>query len=86
MRYGVGGAGSPIVNPYYLIVQWDAISGCRFRLTQIEDLNRRDPVPGSGTGDPGGKFFMNTVCPPAICARQVTQIIDVKGPIRQYDG
>ena len=56
VRYGVGGAGSTAVNAYYLIVQWDAISGCRFRLTQIEDLNRRDPVPGSVEPGIRGKF------------------------------
>ena len=36
--------------------EWDAISGYRFRSTQIENLNRRDPAPGS---EPGirGKIF-----------------------------
>ena len=55
-RYGVGRAGSTAVNAYYLIGEWDAISGCRFRSTQIENLNRRDPAPGS---EPGirGKIF-----------------------------
>ena len=55
-RYGVGRAGSTAVNAYYLIGEWDAISGCRFRSIQIENLDRRDPAPGSGTGDPGQKF------------------------------
>ena len=86
MRYGVGGAGSPIVNPYYLIVQWDAISGCRFRLTQIEDLNRRDPVPGFA--EPGIRegIFMDTVYPRAIGARRITRMFAAKGALRQYDG
>ena len=64
VRYGVEVAGSTAVNAYestfesiiFKIVQWDAISGCRFRLTQIEDLNRRDPVPGSAEPGIRGKF------------------------------
>ena len=63
-------------------MQWDAISGCRFRLTQIEDLNRRDPVPGSA--EPG-EIFMDTVYPPATGARQITRIFAAKGALRQYD-
>ena len=55
-RYGVGRAGSTAVNAYYLIGEWDPISGCRFRSTQIENLNRRDPAPGSEPGIRGKKF------------------------------
>ena len=54
--YGAWRKGSTPVNAYYLIGEWDGISGCRFRSTQIENLNRRDPAPGS---EPGirGKIF-----------------------------
>ena len=55
-RYGVGRASSTVVNAYYLIGEWDAISGYRFRSTQIEKLKRCDPAPGSGTGDLGQNF------------------------------
>ena len=65
-RYGVGRAGSTALNAYYLIGEWDAISGCRFRSTQIENLNRRDPVPGSAKLGIRGNFFMDTVYPWAI--------------------
>ena len=60
-RYGVGRAGSTAVNAYYLIGEWDAISGCRFRSTQIENLNRRDPAPGSGFRDRGENFHENSL-------------------------
>ena len=55
-RYGVGRANSTAVNAYYLIGEWDAISGCRFRSTHFKNLDRRDPAPSSGTGDPGQNF------------------------------
>ena len=84
-RYGVGRAGSTAGNAYYLIVEWDAISGCRFRSTQIENLNRRDPVPGSAEPGIRGGNFMDTVYPPAIGARQITRIFAAKGALRQYD-
>ena len=84
-RYKVGRAGSTAINAYYLIGEWDAMSGCRFRSTQIENLNRRDPIPGSGTADPG-IFFMNTVYPPAIRAGQISHILASKGALRHYDG
>jgi hypothetical protein len=84
-RYGVGRAGSTAVNAYYLIEEWDAISGCRFRSTQIENLNRRDPARGSGFRDQGG-IFMKTVYPPAIRVAQITRSFASKGAIRQYDG
>ena len=61
-RYDVGRAGSTAVNAYYLIGEWDAISGCRFRSTQIENLNRRDPVHGSAElGIRGGNFHRNSL-------------------------
>jgi hypothetical protein len=77
------------VNAHYLIVGWDAISGCRFRSTQnsqIENFNRRDPVPGSAEPGIRGKLFMKTVYPPAIRAARITRSFASKGAIRQYDG
>ena len=85
-RYGVGRAGSTAVNAYYLIVEWDAKSGCRFRSTQIENLNRRDPVPGSAEPGIRGEIFMTTIYPPAIRAAQTSRSFASKGAIRQYDG
>jgi hypothetical protein len=84
--YGAWRKGSTAVNAYYLIGEWDAIRGCRFRSTQIENLNRRDLVPGSA--DPGirRKIFMKTVYPPAIRAAQTTRFFATKGALRQYDG
>jgi hypothetical protein len=84
-RYGVGRAGSTAVNGCYSIGEWDAISGCRFRSTQIENLNRRDPVPGSAEPGIRGKIFMDTVYPSAIGARQINRIFAAKGALRQYD-
>jgi hypothetical protein len=56
MALGAWRKGSIAVNAYYLIGEWDARCGCRFRSTQIKNLNRRDPAPGS---EPGirGKIF-----------------------------
>ena len=66
--YGAWRKGSTAVNAYYLIGEWDAISGCRFRSTQIENSNRR---PGSAEPGIRGKFFMKTVYPPAIRVAQI---------------
>ena len=52
-HYAAWRTGLNTVNAYYLIVGCDAISGSRFRSTQIENLNRRDPVP-AGSADPRG--------------------------------
>ena len=83
-RYGAGRAGSTAVNAYYLIGEWDAISGCRFRSTQIENSNRR---PGSAEPGIRGKIFMKTVYPPAIRAAQNARSFASKGAMRhQYDG
>ena len=83
--YGAWRKGSTAVKAHYLIVGWDAISGCRFRSTQIENLKRRDPVPGSAKPGIRGEIFMATVYPPTIGARQITRIFAAKGALRQYD-
>ena len=55
------------------------------RDAEIENLNRRDPIPGSRAADPG-IFFRNTVYPPEIRGRQITRTFAAKGALRQYDG
>jgi hypothetical protein len=90
-RYGVGRAGSTAAIAYYLIWEWDAISGCRLRSTQnsqIENLNRRNPALGSGFRDRGGGggILKKTVYPPANRAAQITRSFASKDAIRQCDG